>query len=83
MTEEQITAARRLDRALCNFCNGAGDEFLPSLWREEVKRAFAELCAAYNEAYSAGLFPPPLPLTPEQIQKMEERRAARLNRSES
>jgi hypothetical protein len=50
-----VAAARRLDRALCNFCNGASDSWSPTEWRDETKRNFTELCAAYNEAHASGL----------------------------
>jgi hypothetical protein len=48
LTEQE----RRLDRALCCFCNQAGDPFQPaSQWDEYVRRDLAELAAAYNEWY--------------------------------
>lgn len=41
-----------LDKALCNFCNEASDPFEPaSQWDDNVRRAFDNLCKAYNEWY--------------------------------
>jgi hypothetical protein len=48
MTEEEAA----LDKALCNFCNQAGDPFEPaSKWDDFVCRAFGDLCVAYDEWY--------------------------------
>lgn len=48
MTEKEAA----LDRALCNFCNQAGDPFEPaSQWDDLVWRAFGNLRVAYDEWY--------------------------------
>jgi hypothetical protein len=41
-----------LNNALCNFCNGAADEWEPSSWAAETKINFETLCRAYNEWYA-------------------------------
>jgi len=40
-----------LNKALCNFCNAADDEWTPSKWAEETRRNFVRLCKAYNDWY--------------------------------
>jgi hypothetical protein len=47
-----------LHRALCNFCNEAGDPFEPaSQWDDNVRHAFGRLCDAYNEWYKTKITP--------------------------
>jgi hypothetical protein len=51
LTHEQVDAIDRLDSALCNFLNGASDQYDPRLWIPETKRNFAALCDAYNQCH--------------------------------
>ncbi len=44
----QVEAINKLDSALCNFLNGASDEYDPRLWIPETKRNFEKLCDVYN-----------------------------------
>jgi hypothetical protein len=50
MSDKLHPTELELHKALCNFCNQAGDPFEPtSKWDEHVNRSFKRLCAAYNE----------------------------------
>ena len=43
---------RELHRALCNFCNQAGDPFEPvATWDDFVWKSIRRLSKAYNEWY--------------------------------
>ena len=48
-TDEELD----LDGALCNFVNGASDEWNPKEWAEETRANFAALCKAYNAWYAS------------------------------
>lgn len=55
--DKQEDSLRKLDMALCNFTNAAGDPWDPvDKWRKEVDDRFAELSDAYNEAHESGVF---------------------------
>lgn len=52
MSRELDKSEIELNKALCNFCNGAADPYGPaSEWNDSVYRSLGKLSMAYNEWY--------------------------------
>lgn len=58
LPEGGSAALRRLDGALCNFINAYCDPYEPAEeYEAETSKNLAELSEAYDQAYTAGVFP--------------------------
>lgn len=55
LIERQSKALDRLDVALCQFLNNAGDEYDPRVWLPSVKRDLDELAKVYNDCHRSGV----------------------------
>lgn len=55
LIERQTEMFDRLDAALCQFLNNAGDEYDPREWVPSVKRDLLSLAQVYNDCHKVGV----------------------------